>query len=280
MAAIDNFISVVEDNPLLVVGGVLGSVFLFSLLGRGGGDTVARVMPEHTLQSQKIAADTNVALAGIQAQAQQSYVNLAEVSAARDVGLYQAAVQANLGKSATDAAVASAAYNLAGQNVQAKTALAITEIQGRTVDNQTRAALSTNLASITAGYVANRDQLQVESKALDVQKALGFREQQTVQARDSLQAANERLAISNSRDVAFKALDVENLVNQRTHDIELTYARQVPDMFNNQLWSNERINAAYLETQQYIAKKATKGGILGNLISGGFGLANNLVSKL
>lgn len=280
MAAIDNFISVVEDNPLLVVGGVLGSVFLFSLMGRGGGDTVARVMPEHTLQSQKIAADTNVALAGIQAQAQQSYVNLAEVSAARDVGLYQAAVQANLGKSATDAAVASAAYNLAGQNVQAKTALAITEIQGRTVDNQTRAALATNMASITAGYVANRDQLQVESQALDVQKALGFREQQTVQARDSLQAANERLAISNSRDVAFKALDVENLVNQRTHDIELTYARQVPDMFNNQLWSNERINAAYLETQQYIAKKATKGGILGNLISGGFGLANNLVSKL
>ena len=285
MAAIENIVSVVEKNPLLVVGGTLGAVFLFSLIGRGGGGSeVARVMPEHTLQSQKIAADTNVALAQVQAQREQSYVALSEVSAARDVGLYQAAVQANLGKQATDAQIAGYAFEFAGLNTQAKTAVAINEIQANTVDNQTRAMLATNLAGITAGYVANRDNLSLQAKALDVSKAINFREQQTIQSRDTLQASNQALAINAGRDVAMKTLDVQAMTNSRYYDALPAIMRHEGDLavlegnlINNQIFSAERIAAAGFETQQYIAKKAAKTGLLGNIISGGFGLANNLV---
>lgn len=288
MAAIENIVSVVEKNPLLVVGGTLGAVFLFTMMGRGGsGSEVARVMPEHTLQSQKIAADTNVALAQVQAQREQSYVALSEVSAARDVGLYQAAVQANLGKQATDAQIAGYAFEFAGLNTQAKTAVAINQIQADTVDNQTRAMLATNLAGITAGYVANRDNLSLQAKALDVSKAVNFREQQTIQSRDTLQASNQALAINAGRDVAIKTLDVQAMTNTRYYDAlpaimqhEGNLAVLQGNLINNQIFSAERIAAAGFETQQYIAKKATKGGILGNIISGGFGLANNLIGAI
>lgn len=287
MAAIENIVSVVEKNPLLVVGGTLGAVFIFSLIGRGGGGEVARIMPEHTLQSQKIAADTNVALAQVQAQREQSYVALTEVGAARDVGLYQAAVQANLGKQATDAQIAGYAFEFAGLNTQAKTAIAINQIQADTVDNQTRAMLATNLAGITAGYVANRDNLSLQAKALDVSKAVNFREQQTIQSRDTLQAANQALAINAGRDVAIKTLDVQAMTNSRYYDAlpaimqhEGNLAVLEGNLINNQIFSAERIAEAGFETQQYIAKKATKAGILGNIISGGFGLANNLIGAI
>ena len=287
MAAIENIVSVVEKNPLLVVGGTLGAVFIFSLIGRGGGGEVARVMPEHTLQSQKIAADTNVALAQVQAQREQSFVALSEVSAARDVGLYQAAVQANLGKQATDAQIAGYAFEFAGLNTQAKTAVAINEIQANTVDNQTRAMLATNLAGITAGYVANRDNLSLQAKALDVSKAVNFREQQTIQSRDTLQAANQALAINAGRDVAIKTLDVQAMTNSRYYDAlpaimqhEGNLAAMEAGLITHQIFSAERIAEAGFETQQYIAKKATKAGILGNIISGGFGLANNLIGAI
>lgn len=288
MAVIDNVVEVVEKNPLLVVGGTLGAVFLFTLMGRGGGGSeVARVMPEHTLQSQKIAADTNVALAQVQAQREQSYVSLSEVAAARDVGLYQAAVQANLGKQATDAQIAGYAYEFAGLNTQAKTAIAINQIQADTVDNQTRAMLATNLAGITAGYVANRDNLSLQAKALDVSKAINFREQQTIQSRDTLQASNQALAINAGRDVAIKTLDLQAMTNSRYYDAlpaimqhEGNLAVLEGNLINNQIFSAERIAEAGFETQQYIAKKATKAGILGNIISGGFGLANNLIGAI
>ena len=287
MAAIENIVSVVEKNPLLVVGGTLGAVFIFSLIGRGGGGEVARIMPEHTLQSQKIAADTNVALAQVQAQREQSFVALSEVGAARDVGLYQAAVQANLGKQATDAQIAGYAFEFAGLNTQAKTAIAINQIQADTVDNQTRAMLATNLAGITAGYVANRDNLSLQAKALDVSKAVNFREQQTIQSRDTLQAANQALAINAGRDVAIKTLDVQAMTNSRYYDAlpaimqhEGNLAVLEGNLINNQIFSAERIAEAGFETQQYIAKKATKAGILGNIISGGFGLANNLIGAI
>lgn len=285
MAVIDNVVEVVEKNPLLVVGGTLGAVFLFTLFGRGGGGSeVARVMPEHTLQSQKIAADTNVALAQVQAQREQAYVGLSEVSAARDVGLYQAAVQANLGKQATDAQIAGYAYEFAGLNTQAKTAIAINQIQADTVDNQTRAMLATNLAGITAGYVANRDNLSLQAKALDVSKAINFREQQTIQSRDTLQASNQALAINAGRDVAIKTLDVQAMTNSRYYDAlpaimqhEGNLAVLESELTTNMAKIGAAVRSAELETQQYIAKKATKAGILGNIISGGFGLANNLV---
>lgn len=304
MTAINTVISTVKANPLLVAGGTLAAVFLLSLGSRGGGGGGAQVTPEHTLASQKIAADTNVALAGIQAQRDEAYVSLAGVAAGRDVALYDGAVQAYLGKSATDAAIAGFAYNYAGQSLQSKTAIAINELQADVVNNQTRSILTQSLAGISAGYAAARDALGLEAKRLDVEKSLGFRQLQSAdyavgvagrvqQHADSLQAQNQTLAINAGRDVAFKSLDVDNLASQRNFQVELEVLKQLPaiqqhqgnlavlqsEMFTNQLFSNERVNAAQLETMQYVTKKTTNTGLLSQIVSGGFNLAGGLIGS-
>lgn len=294
-----NILTTIKENPALVGGGV----FVLFLLTRLGGSTPSTsVNADQVLASQRIAGDINLGLAAAQVERERVYADMAEVSAARDVGIYQTMVQAYMGNNAFNAAVAEASYNYMGINRQAQMGERIAQIQGDVAQSEIRSNLIGTIGAIGMQSQANvlsaqiqrqalNNELSLGTAAIDMQKSLGFRQLQSADYATSVQGQTDRLAIAASRDVAFKSLDLAGLTSERAYNVEMRNLDMLPaimrhegniaslqgNLMLSQMLSDERIHAATMETQQYISKKLSKTSLLNNLMGSIAGIANTAI---
>jgi len=234
---------VLSDHPYATAGAVVLGLYLFT---RGGGAPAAVSDQSASLASLQIASDTNVQLAGIQAQ--------------RDAVALQ---------SSRDITLASIGYATADRQASVMTAVSAMDANKSTAETYTNAALQSFQSAL--GFTAAKKDLENQRAQLDITSQLGYADimsnKETTLAGIASNNYLGSLSINSARDLG---------ISQISADLDLSkYMLPFSERINQ---SNNNAMTQLSHDQIKIAKIGASNSLFNNLISNGFGLASQGLS--
>lgn len=246
-----SFIDTITKNPIPVA---IGVVVLLLIVSRGKGGGVSGF--EATLASQKTASDTNVALAGIQAQREASanMLQAAAFNARKDIVL--------------------SAHQVAIADKSITTDLAIEKMRNTTANTASNAGFLVDILSMATGAKIARDQnvLTAQSIAADKETTLA-----QISASKQLGFSQSDISLASTKlnnQLATLSLQLQDLQNEREIGFDYFALPQEIDLQRFTVAEREATTRNLAWRAKQIAGKQMLGQLLGNLMGGTFGLAS------